>query len=96
MDFLSQMKHVLDLFTEIEKMEAKQCSTSMVPNVHIIKNDGDLFDNPERYTQLVGRLIYLIATRPNIGCVVSVVGQFMSALIVKHWEALEQTLCYSK
>ncbi|XP_019230936.1 PREDICTED: uncharacterized protein LOC109211811 [Nicotiana attenuata] len=35
-------------------------------------------------------------TRPDIAFAVSMVGQFMSAPTVKHWEALEQILCYLK
>ncbi|WMV29187.1 hypothetical protein MTR67_022572 [Solanum verrucosum] len=68
----------------------------MVPNVHFMKDDGDSFDDLERYRRLVGKLNYIIVTRPDIAFAVSVVSQFVSAPTIKHWEALEQILCYLK
>ncbi|XP_059306411.1 uncharacterized mitochondrial protein AtMg00810-like [Lycium ferocissimum] len=78
------------------KSATKPCNTLMAPGVHLMKNDGFPFDDPERYRRLVGTLNYLTVTRPDISFAVSIVSQFMSAPTVKHWEALEQILCYLK
>uniref|UniRef100_A0A1S3ZHA5 Uncharacterized mitochondrial protein AtMg00810-like n=1 Tax=Nicotiana tabacum TaxID=4097 RepID=A0A1S3ZHA5_TOBAC len=63
---LSQRKYILDLLAETGKLTAKPCSTPMVPNVYLMKDGGDPFDDPERYRRLVGKLNYLIVTRPDI------------------------------
>lgn len=87
--FICQRKYILDLLVDTGKLTAKLCSTIIVPNIHLIKDDVDPFDDLERYIRLVGKLNYLTVTRPDIAFAVSVVSQFMSAPTVKHWEALE-------
>ncbi|RVX07744.1 Retrovirus-related Pol polyprotein from transposon RE1 [Vitis vinifera] len=94
--FFSQRKYVLDLLKETGKIEAKPCTTPMVPNVQLMPDDEDPFYNPERYRRVVGKLNYLTVTRPDIAYAVSVVSQFTSAPTIKHWAALEQILCYLK
>ncbi|RVW41005.1 Retrovirus-related Pol polyprotein from transposon TNT 1-94 [Vitis vinifera] len=94
--FLSQRKYVLDLLKETGKIEAKPCTTPMVPNVQLMPDDGDPFYNPERCRRVVGKLNYLTVTRPDIAYAVSVVSQFTFAPTIKHWAALEQILCYLK
>ena len=68
----------------------------MIPNSHLTKNDGEPFEDPEKYRRLVGRLNYLTLTRPDIAYAVSIISQFMAAPTVNHWAALEQILCYLK
>ncbi|KAJ9678523.1 hypothetical protein PVL29_020646 [Vitis rotundifolia] len=94
--FLSQRKYVLDPLKKTGKIEAKPCTTLMVPNVQLMPDDGDPFYNPERYRRVVRKLNYLTVTRPDIAYAVSVVSQFTSAPTIKHWAALEQILCYMK
>lgn len=65
--FLSQRNYILELVTETEKLKIKFYNTPMDLNVHLVKDDGDLFDNPERYKKLVRKLNYFkVITRPNI------------------------------
>ncbi|RVX23020.1 Retrovirus-related Pol polyprotein from transposon RE1 [Vitis vinifera] len=49
-----------------------------------------------RYQILVGRLIYLSHTRPNIGFFVGVVSQFMNNPTEEHMEAVNRILRYLK
>ena len=81
---LSQRRYVLNLLSETGKLGVKSCSTPMTPNVQIT-NEGDLFEDPERYRRLVGKLNYLTVTRPDIAYSVSVLSPYMSSPTVSHW-----------
>ena len=93
--FLSQRKYVLDLLSETGKLGAKPFSTPMAPNSQLTK-DGELFEDPERYRRLVGKLNYLTVTRLDIAYSVSVISQYMSSPTVDHWKTVEQILGYLK
>ena len=74
---------------------AKPCSSPIAPGVHLTK-EGELFEDPERYRRLVGKLNYLTVTRPDITHSISVVSQYMSSPTVDNWAAVEHILCYLK
>ena len=86
---------MLDLLSEIGKLGAKPCSSPMALGVHLTR-EGELFEDPERYRRLVGKLNYLTVTRPDIAYSVSVVSQYMSSSTVDNWAVVEHILCYLK
>ncbi|CAL2259698.1 unnamed protein product [Prunus armeniaca] len=75
--FLSQRKYVLDLLTDTGMLDCKPVDTPIVQNHHLGEYPNQVPTNKERYQRLMGRLIYLSHTRPNIAYAVSVVSQFM-------------------
>ena len=60
-----------------------------------IKEGGTLIDKG-RYQGLVGKLIYLAHTRPNIGFAVSMVSIFMNSLTENHMRVVFRILQYLK
>ena len=83
------------MLSETGKLGAKPCSTPMSPNVQLTE-EGELFEDLERYRRLVGKLNYLIVTRSDIAYSVSVLSQYMSYSTVNHWVAVEHILFYLK
>ncbi|KAL6318191.1 hypothetical protein AAG906_035696 [Vitis piasezkii] len=83
---ISQRKYVLDLLTETGMLGCKPSDTP-IKTRKMTKNDGKPMDR-ERYQQLVGRLIYLSHTRPDITFTVSVVSQYMHSPKESHLEAV--------
>ncbi|KAK8924090.1 hypothetical protein KSP39_PZI019084 [Platanthera zijinensis] len=60
-------------------------------------HDTDLLlQNPEYYRRLVGKLIYLTVTRPDISFVVGIVSRYMHSPRISHLQAVERILRYLK
>ncbi|KAK3034915.1 hypothetical protein RJ639_034157 [Escallonia herrerae] len=75
--FLCQQKYAIDLLQRFGMLECKPMLTPMEPNVKFCAVEGkDLVDS-SMYRQLVGSLIYLTWTRPDIAYAVGIVSRFM-------------------
>jgi hypothetical protein len=61
-----------------------------------LSDAGDLLKDPSQYRRLVGRLIYLTITRPDIMYSVHVLSRFMHAPHKPHMEAPLRVLRYLK
>ncbi|XP_068653842.1 secreted RxLR effector protein 161-like [Aristolochia californica] len=66
----------------------------MEVNVRYRKDEGDLLDNPTIYRRLVGSLIYLTNTRPDISYAIHQVSQFMSSPRHLHIAAVRRIIYY--
>jgi hypothetical protein len=94
--FLSQRKYVLDLLAETGMLDCKPVDTPIVQNHKLGEHPNQIPTNRERYQRLVGKLIYLSHTRPDIAYVVSLVSQFMHSPSEEHMKAVFQILRYLK
>ena len=92
----SQRKYVLDLLKETGMMGSKPIDTPMDKKTKLEDNKDDQLVDKQRYQQLVGKLIYLAHTRPNIAFPVSRVSQYMHAPLETHMRAINQILRYFK
>ena len=94
--FLSQKKYVIDLLTETGMLACKPADTPIEQNHRLGDYPDQVSANKERYQRLVGRLIYLSHTRPDIAYAVSVVSQFMHRPSEAHMDAVQRILRYLK
>lgn len=94
--YLSQRKYVLDLVKECGLLAGKPVSTPMEQNHQLAKDEGDFFHDPERYRRLVGKLVYLTHTRPELAYAVHMLAQFMQNPRTKHWDAVIRVVRYLK
>ena len=93
---VSQRKYVLDLLNETGMMGCKPVDTPMDTNVKLGARTCGTTVDKGRYQRLVGKLIYLAHTRPDIGFSVSVVSQFMNNPSEEHLEAVYRIIRYLK
>jgi hypothetical protein len=92
---LSQRKYVLDLLHESGMLGCRPAATPIDPNHRLISNMGKPVDR-ECYQRMVGKLIYLSHTRPDIAFAVSTVSQFMHDPRSSHMDAVTRILRYLK
>ena len=93
---LSQHKYVLDLLSETGMLACKPVETPIQVNHRLGIFPDQVPTDMGRYQRLVGKLIYLTHTRPDITYAVSVVSQFMHAPSEEHMDAVYRILRYLK
>ena len=92
---LSRRKCVLDLLHENGILGAKSASIPMDPKIHLYKKSTYLID-ARRYRALVGKLLYVIITRPDISLAIGKISQFIERPTKPHWDAVMMVLRYRK
>uniref|UniRef100_A0A2N9J4G2 CCHC-type domain-containing protein n=1 Tax=Fagus sylvatica TaxID=28930 RepID=A0A2N9J4G2_FAGSY len=92
--FLSQQKYTQDLINLVGLTDDKQVDTPLEVNVKYSKNDGEPITDPTLYRRVVGSLVYLTVTRPDIAHAVQLVSQFVSDPRRLHLTALHRIIRY--
>lgn len=67
---LTQRQYCLNLLQDSGTLGSKPVSTPMEPGSHLHNDDGPVFQDVGCYRRLVGKLLYLTTTRPDITFVV--------------------------
>ena len=93
---VSQRKYILDLLTETGMLGCRPTDTPIEFNCKLGNSDDQVPVDKEQYQRLVGKLIYLSHTRPDISFAVSVVSQFMQTPNEEHMKAVNRILRYLK
>jgi Reverse transcriptase (RNA-dependent DNA polymerase) len=92
---LSQQKYVLDLQSDTGMLGCRPVNTQIDPNHKLSEEIGDQVEKGQ-YQRLVGKLIYLTHTRPNISYAVRMVSRYMHDPRVSHQETVYRILRYLK
>ena len=93
--FLNQRKYIEDLLQESGLLHTKPAATPLDSKLKLDSN-GKATDSPSNYQKLVGKLIYLTITRPDIAFAVSLVSQHMHAPTTQHEGMVKRILRYLK
>ena len=94
--FISQEKYADDLLKKFNMQDCKPLATPMAMNEKLSKDDGQNKVDATVYRSLVGSLIYLTNSRPDIVHAVSIVSRFMSNPSKAHFATTKRILRYVK
>ena len=93
---ISLRKYIFDLLTKIGITGCRSANMPIEFNVKLENSVDKVSVDKEKYQHLVGKLIDLSLTRPNISYVVSIVGQLMQTSYEEHMEAVIRIMRYLK
>lgn len=84
---ISQRKYALEILSDNGLLAAKPAPTPMPKNCRLSKDQGTPMSDPEPFRRLIGKLIYLTTTRPNLSFAVQQLSQFMTTPTSFHYNA---------
>ncbi|XP_030479282.1 uncharacterized mitochondrial protein AtMg00810-like [Cannabis sativa] len=93
---VSQRPFTIQLLKDSGCLGSKPVSTPMEPNIKLSTESGDLLPNPTQYHSLIGKLLYLTITRPDISFAVNKLSQFLQSPRQPHLTAATRILHYLK
>jgi hypothetical protein len=92
--FISQSKYANDILKRFKMLTCKPTPTPIVTSLKLSKDDSGSNVDPTLFKRLVGSLMYLTTTRPNIMYGFSLISRFMEAPKDSHWKVGKRILRY--
>lgn len=86
----------MDILEKFKMSDFKPIATPIDVGIKLSKFDDSKSINATLYPQLVGSLVYITNTRPNIAYAVNLVSRFMTEPKNKHWKDSKRIFRYIK
>jgi hypothetical protein len=94
--FIGQEKYTKEILKKFQMENCKPTATPMNQKDKFSKEDGTARVNEEKYRSLIGCLLYLTATRPDILYATNLLSRFMHCPSELHMRAAKRILRYIK
>jgi hypothetical protein len=94
--FISQEKYTFDIFKKFKMLDCKPIKTPMATNGHLDLDEGGNPVNQTLYRSMIGSLLYLTASRPDIMFSVCMCARFQANPKESHLIAVKRIIRYLK
>ena len=92
--FICQKKYAEDILKKFKMEKCKPIATPLEANLKLSKEDGYASTDEKQFRSLVGSLLYLTATRPDLMYAASLLSRFMQSPSEAHFAAGKRILRY--
>nr|KYP44586.1 Retrovirus-related Pol polyprotein from transposon TNT 1-94 [Cajanus cajan] len=92
--YIGQKKYIKDMLNRFDMSDCNSVKNPIAPGTRLLKEDKGTEVDSTIYKQLVGSLMYLTATRPDIAHSVSLISRFMEHPKESHFIAAKRILRY--
>jgi hypothetical protein len=93
---ISQRKYCLDLLKESGLLGSKPAITPLDPSAKLHQDESKPYEDISSYRRLIGKLLYLTNTRPDISFATQQLSQFMQKPTMSHFKAACRVVRYLK
>ncbi|XXG45853.1 hypothetical protein AAC387_Pa02g0824 [Persea americana] len=93
---IMQKKFALELLLKFGLLNSRSALTPLEVNHRLSKDEGTLIDDPRSYREMVGSLIYVTISRPDLAYSVGIVSQFIQSPRKPHVDVVKRILRYVK
>ena len=93
---INQRKYALDILKEAGMTSCKPAKTPMEQQLKLSKGDGELVKDAGQFRRLIGKLMYLTLSKPDITYTMHRLSQFLAQLRVPHMRVAARILQYIK
>ncbi|KAJ9551903.1 hypothetical protein OSB04_015948, partial [Centaurea solstitialis] len=90
--YISQRKFAREILTRFNMEQCNPVKNPIVPGIKVLKDYGSAAVDPHLYKQMVGCLMYLAATRPDLMFVISLISRYMERPTEQHMGMIKRVL----
>ncbi|PNY15444.1 retrotransposon-related protein [Trifolium pratense] len=94
--FITQQKYATEVLARFGMEHCNQVSSPIVPGCKLVRDETEQGTDATVYKQMIGCLMYLLATRPDLAYSVCLVARFMERPTEMHVTAVKRIMRYLK